>query len=185
MPFFPLFSHLLKGARWFPRKICQIWSCVLLFHSSAFGQAQQKLPRFCDSFPTAELPQSFAPFIFFSFYASPACCEFQKCNISLQMSHSTPQKHPSSRKGIPVRISCFHFSLICCSVVTRREPPLPYFLIVLTRQCFSDYFGAEMFSVCALEDLGVSAEACIATGLSAGEQEAEEGKHSAAISRCT
>lgn len=29
-----------------------------------------------------------------------------------------------------------------------------------------------MFSVCALEDLGVSAEACIATGLSAGEQEA-------------
>lgn len=42
-----------------------------------------------------------------------------------------------------------------------------------------------MFSVCALEDLGVSAEACIATGLSAGEQEAEEGKHSPAISRCT
>lgn len=42
-----------------------------------------------------------------------------------------------------------------------------------------------MFSVCALEDLDVSAEACIATGLSAGEQEAEEGKHSPAISRCT
>lgn len=111
-------------------------------------------------------------YLFFSFCASPACCEFQKCNISLQMSHSTPQKHPSSRKGIPVRISCFHFRLVCCSVVTRREPPLPYFLIVLTRQCFSDYFGAEMFSVCALEDLDVSAEACIATGLSAGEQEA-------------
>lgn len=67
MPFFPLFSHLLKGARWFPRKICQIWSCVLLFHSSAFGQAQQKLPWFCDSFPAAELPRSFAPFIYIFF----------------------------------------------------------------------------------------------------------------------
>lgn len=29
-----------------------------------------------------------------------------------------------------------------------------------------------MFSVCASEDLEVFAEACIATGLSAGEQEA-------------
>lgn len=66
----------------------------------------------------------------------------------------------------------FSSRLLLCCLVTRREPPLPYFLIVLTRQCFSDYFGAEMFSVCALEDLGVSAEACIATGLSAGEQEA-------------
>lgn len=148
MPFFPLFSHLLKGARWFPRKICQIWSCVLPSHSSAFGQAQQKLPWFCDSFPTAELPQSFAPFIyFFSFYASPACCEFQKCNISLQMSHSTPQKHPSSGKGIPVRISCFHFSLICCSVVLSPAENLPslisllclrdnVFLIILEPKCF-------------------------------------------------